>query len=196
MVVIVGGFFGFGVLKVLSEYFGFFFVDCWFGLVFEGVLRGVCCFGVCVFCLCGWFLVGGVFFVFVVGVCVVCWVCVFWGGKYEVGCVSNVMKFVFGFSGVVFVVFGGVVVVFGLGGVFVFCVIVLWVFVVGGVCFGCCCVKECVVGFGCVCDCSVVVGVDVFVDVVVLVGWGFVDFVIVCLVVFIVVVFGVVFRVV
>jgi hypothetical protein len=143
-----------------------------------------------------WLSTGGAFLAFAVGTYVAYWMYVVQKGKHEADYMTNVTKLASGFSGVIFVVLGGVILALSPKEAFTAHMIVPWALVAGGAYLGYHCVRERAVGLDYVYDRSVVVGVDALADTAASVDQGLVDFVIARLTALIVAAFGTLLRVV
>jgi hypothetical protein len=117
-------------------------------------------------------------------------------GKHEAGYMKSVTKLAAGFSGVLFVVVGGLILGLNAKEAFTLHMIVPWALVAGGAYLAYHCVKERAVGLDYVYERSVIVGVDALADTAASVDQGLVDFVIARLSALVVAALGTLLRVV
>jgi len=143
-----------------------------------------------------WLSAVGAFLAFAVGTYAAYWMYIKEKAKGEADYITNATKIASGFSGVILVVMGGVIL--GLEGKAAFSLrmVVPWAFVLGGIALARHCVKERAVGLDYVYDRSIVVGVDALADTAASVDQGLVDFVIARLTSLIVAALGTLLRVV
>jgi NADH-quinone oxidoreductase subunit L len=193
---IVGGLFNPGMLKMLSERFDFLPMDHWLDPVFEEASKGVHYPEAHTLHSREWLSTGGAFLAFAVGTYLAYWMYILQKGKHEAAYMTNVTKLAAGFSGVIFVVLGGVIIALSPKEAFTPHMIVPWLLVAGGGYLGYHCVKERQVGLDYVYDHSVIVGVDALADTAASVDQGLVDFVIARLTALIVAAVGTLLRVV
>jgi len=193
---IVGGLFNPGMLKMLSEHFDFLPMDHWLDPVFEEASKGVHYPEAHTLHSREWLSTGGAFLAFAVGTYVAYWMYILQKGKHEAAYMTNVTKLAAGFSGVIFVVLGGVILALSPKEAFTAHMIVPWALVAGGAYLAYHCVKERQVGLDYVYDHSIIVGVDALADTAASVDQGLVDFVIARLTALIVAALGTLLRVV
>jgi NADH-quinone oxidoreductase subunit L len=143
-----------------------------------------------------WLSTGAAFAAFAIGSYVAYWMYLVQKGKHEVSYLTSATKLAAGFSGIIFVAVGGVIL--GVAGKDAFSIrmLVPWALVAGGAYLAYHCVKMRAVGLDYVYDRSVVVGVDALADTAASVDQGLVDFVLARLTSLTVAAFGTILRVV
>ena len=193
---IVAGLFNPGMIKMISPHFDFLPMDNWLEPVFEEASKGVRLPEEHTMHSREWISTVAAFLAFAVGTYVAYWAYVVQKGKHEVAYLSGATKLAAGFSGVLFVVLGGVILGVNAKEAFTVHMIVPWALVLGGIWLAYHCVKERAVGLDYVYDRSIVVGVDALADTAASVDQGLVDFIIARLTALIVAALGTVLRVV
>ncbi|MDB5212630.1 MAG: NADH-ubiquinone oxidoreductase chain [Myxococcaceae bacterium] len=195
---IVAGLFNPGMIKMISPHFDFLPMDHWLEPVFEEASKGVhlAVADEHVAHSREWISTVAAFLAFAVGTYVAYWAYIVQKGKHEAAYMSGATKLAAGFSGVIFVVVGGLILGVNAKEAFTAHMIVPWALVLGGIWLAYHCVKERAVGLDYVYDRSIVVGVDALADTAASVDQGLVDFIIARLSALIVAALGTLLRVV
>ena len=193
---IVAGLFNPGMIKMFDAHFDFLPMDHWLEPVFEEASKGVQMAEEHAAHSRELISSIGAFLAFAIGSYAAYWAYILQKGKNEAAYFSNATKLAAGFSGVIFVVLGGVILGLNAKEAFTTHMLVPWALVLGGAWIAYQCVKERAVGMDYVYDRSIVVGVDALADTAASVDQGLVDFIIARLTALVVAAFGTLFRVV
>lgn len=192
---IVAGLFNPGMLKLFSERFDFLPMEHWLEPVFEEATHGVKLVDAHTMHTREWISTGAAFGAFAIGSYVAYWMYMVQKGKLESDYMTNATKLASGFSGVIFVAVGGVLL--GMAGKDAFSgsMIFPWAMVAGGAFVAYSCAKQRAVGMDYVYERSVIVGVDALADTAASFDQGFVDLIIARLTSLVVAALGTVLRV-
>jgi NADH-quinone oxidoreductase subunit L len=192
---IFAGLFNPGMFKLFSEHFDLLPMDSWLEPVFEEATHGVKLAEAHAMHSREWISTGAAFAAFAIGSYLAYWMYIVQKGKLEADYLTSATKVAAGFSGIIFLAVGGVLL--GLAGkeAFSLRMIVPWALVGGGGYLAYHCAKQREVGLDYVYDNSVVVGVDALADTAASVDQGLVDFIIARLTALIVAALGTILRV-
>jgi NADH-quinone oxidoreductase subunit L len=193
---IVAGLFNPGMIKMFNERFDFLPMDHWLEPVFDEAAKGVHLPDAHLAHSRELISSVAAFLAFAIGTYAAYWMYVAQKGKHEAGYMKGATKLAAGFSGVIFVVLGGVILGLNAKEAFTAHMIVPWALVLGGAYLAYHCVKQRAVGLDYVYDRSIVVGVDALADTAASVDQGLVDFVIARLTSLVVAALGTLLRVV
>jgi NADH-quinone oxidoreductase subunit L len=193
---IVAGLFNPGLLKLFNEHFDFLPMEHWLEPVFEEAMKGVKHPEAVAMHSREWLSTAAAFLAFAIGTYGAYWMYLVKKGKYEAEYISRATSLAAGFSGVIFVAVGGVLVGLSPKEAFTLHMIVPWALVLGGAYLAYVCVKQRAVGLDYVYERSVIVGVDALADTAASVDQGLVDFVIARLTALVVAALGTLLRVV